>query len=83
TDGDKKIRQVADTMNYWPLSKLTLVGCAYSGESSPQSVAQSRATKVAEILSSRYGVRKERMRVQHKISDTPQSMVEIKMISRE
>lgn len=81
--GEKKIRQVADTMNYWPLAKLTLVGYSHSGEPNAQSVAQNRANIVASVLSDRYGVNRDRMQIQSKVDGIPQSMVEIKMVSRD
>lgn len=82
SDGDKKIRQVADTMNYWPLAKLTLVGYAYSKEPKAESVALERANIVANVLTDNYGVSRGRMQIRSKVTNVRQSMVEIKMASR-
>ncbi len=82
SDGEKQIRQVADTMNYWPLAKLTLVGYAYSKEPKAESVARERASIVANMLTKNYGVNRGRMQIQSKVTDVRQSIVEIKMTSR-
>ena len=75
--------QVADTMNYYPLARLKLIGYAYSGEPNSEAVAQNRADFVVSQLSTKYGISKSRMDVSSRIAEVPKSIVEIKMLGNE
>lgn len=82
-NSEKKLSQVADTMNYYPKAKVKLVGYAYSGEDNSQAMAEKRANYVANRLSAKYKIEKERIEVATQIADTPKSIVEIMMVGKE
>ncbi|MCK4936067.1 MAG: hypothetical protein KAR84_04375 [Elusimicrobiales bacterium] len=76
----KKLLQVADTMNYYPMARIELIGYAYSGEPNSEAMAQSRANFVVSQLSGKYGIKKSRIDVTTRIVEVPKSIVEIKML---
>ncbi|OGS29919.1 MAG: hypothetical protein A2218_12215 [Elusimicrobia bacterium RIFOXYA2_FULL_53_38] len=82
-NSEKKLTQVAETMNYYPMAKIKLIGYAYSGEANSETMAQNRVNYVATRLNSKYAIEKDRMDVSTQISDTPKSIVEIKMLGKE
>lgn len=82
-NSEKKLSQVADTMNYYPMAKVKLIGYAYSGESNSQAMAEKRVNYVANRLSTKYKIEKARIDVTTQIADTPKSIVEIKMVGKE
>lgn len=83
SNSEKRLMQVADTMNYYPLARLRLTGYAYSGEPNSEAVAQNRADFVLSQLSIKYGISKSRMDVSSRIAEVPKSIVEIKMLGNE
>ncbi|MBU2530369.1 MAG: hypothetical protein KKD35_04955 [Elusimicrobia bacterium] len=76
----KKLLQVADTMNYYPMARIELIGYAYSGEPNSEAMAQSRANFVVSQLSGKYGIKKSRIDATTRIVEVPKSIVEIKML---
>ncbi len=76
----KKLLQVADTMNYYPMARIELIGYAYSGEPNSEAMAQSRANFVVSQLSGKYGIKKSRIDATTSIVEVPKSIVEIKML---
>ncbi len=83
-NSEKKLAQVADTMNYYPMAQVKLIGYAYSGEANPQAMAQDRVDYVATRLSGKYNIGSDRMESSTQISKSPKSMiVEIKMQGKE
>jgi len=82
-NSEKKLAQVAETMNYYPMAKIKLIGYAYSGEANSETMAQNRVNYVATRLTSKYSIEKDRMDISTQISDAPKSIVEIKMLGKE
>lgn len=82
-NSEKKLAQVAETMGYYPMAKVRLIGYAYSGEANSETMARSRVDYVSTRLAGKYRIEEDRMDVSTQISDTPKSIVEIKMLGRE
>ncbi len=82
-NSEKKLAQVAETMGYYPMAKIKLIGYAYSGEANSETMAQNRVNYVSMRLSSKYKIEKDRMDISTQISDAPKSIVEIKMLGKE
>jgi outer membrane protein OmpA-like peptidoglycan-associated protein len=83
-NSEKKLAQVAETMNYYPMAQVKLIGYAYSGEANPQTMAQSRVDYVATRLSGKYNIGSDRMESSAQISESPKGMVvEIKMLGKQ
>jgi len=82
-NSEKKLAQVAETMNYYPMAKIRLIGYAYSGEANSEAMAQNRVNYVAARFTKKYMIGKDRMDISTQISDTPKSIVEIKMLGKE
>jgi outer membrane protein OmpA-like peptidoglycan-associated protein len=80
---EKRLAQVAETLNYYPMAQVKLIGYAYSGEANPESMAQNRVDSVATRLNGKYNIGTDRMDTSTQISDAPKSMVEIKMLGKE
>ena len=82
-NSEKKLDQVAETMGYYPMAKIKLIGYAYSGETNSEIMAQNRVNYVFTRLAGKYKVEQERMDIYTQISDTPKSIVEITMMGKE
>ncbi len=82
-NSEKKLAQVAETLGYYPMASISLIGYAYSGEANADAMAENRVNYVASRLSDKYKVSKSRMDIQSKVSETPKSIVEIKMSGKE
>ncbi|MBI4802695.1 MAG: hypothetical protein HY796_09260 [Elusimicrobia bacterium] len=82
-NSEKKLSQVAETMNYYPMAKVKLTGYAYSGEANSQTMAENRVNYVANRLAVKYKIEKERIDTATQIVDSPKSIVEIKMVGKE
>jgi len=82
-NSEKKLAQVAETMNYYPMAKIRLIGYAYSGEANSEAMAQNRVNYVVARFTKKYMIGKDRMDISTQISDTPKSIVEIKMLGKE
>ncbi|MBU2573402.1 MAG: hypothetical protein KKH28_04925 [Elusimicrobia bacterium] len=83
SNSEKKLSQVAETMNYYPMAKVKLIGYAYSGEANSQTMAENRVNYVANTLAAKYKIEKERIDITTQIAASPKSIVEIKMIGKE
>jgi outer membrane protein OmpA-like peptidoglycan-associated protein len=75
----KRLAQVAETMGYYPMAKIRLIGYAYSGEANAEAVAETRVNKIASILSQKYSIDQSRMELSSKVSEATKPMVEIKL----
>ena len=82
-NSEKKLAQVAETMGYYPIAKVKLIGYAYSGEPNSEAMAQNRVNYVSTRLAGKYKIEKDRMDISTQLSDTPKSIVEIKMLGKE
>jgi hypothetical protein len=61
------------------MANIVLTGYAYSGEANAETMAESRANYVATRLSEKYRIDRARMEVDSAVSETPKSIVEIKL----
>jgi outer membrane protein OmpA-like peptidoglycan-associated protein len=82
-NSEKKLAQVAETLGYYPMANISLTGYAYSGEANADAMAENRVNYVAARLADKYKIDRTRMDVQSKVSETPKSIVEIKMSGKE
>lgn len=76
---EKRLAQVAETMGYYPMANIKLIGYAYSGEPNAEAVAESRVNLVAARLSEKYKIDRSRMDLQSKVTEATKRAVEIKM----
>jgi len=82
-NSEKRLAQVAETLGYYPMANIALTGYAYSGEANAETMAESRANHVAMRLSEKYKIDRARMEVGSSVSETPKSIVEIKLTGKE
>ncbi|MDD5207977.1 MAG: hypothetical protein PHV36_01185 [Elusimicrobiales bacterium] len=80
---EKRLAQVAETMGYYPMANIQLIGYAYSGEPNAEAVAESRVNLVATRLSEKYKIDRSRMDLQSKVTEATKRAVEIKMTGKE
>ena len=80
---EKRLAQVAETMGYYPMANIRLIGYAYSGEPNADAVAENRVNLVAARLTEKYKIDRSRMDLQSKVTEATKSVVEIKMTGKE
>ena len=80
---EKRLAQVAETMGYYPMANIQLIGYAYSGEPNADAVAENRVNLVAARLTEKYKIDRSRMDLQSKVTEATKSVVEIKMTGKE
>jgi len=80
---EKRLAQVAETMGYYPMANIKLIGYAYSGEPNADTVAETRVNLVATRLTEKYKIIRTRMDLQTKVTEATTSVVEIKMTGNE
>ncbi|OIO01119.1 MAG: hypothetical protein AUJ51_08815 [Elusimicrobia bacterium CG1_02_56_21] len=83
TGSEKRLKQVAETMGYYPMANIQLIGYAYSGEPNADALAENRVNLVATRLSEKYRIDRSRMDLQSKVTEATKSVVEIKMTGKE
>ncbi|MDE2291700.1 MAG: OmpA family protein, partial [Elusimicrobia bacterium] len=79
-EGEGILARVADTMHYYPLDNINLVGYAYNAEPDAASLAQQRAELVSKLLVERHGMKAERIRTDTKVVDFEAFKVEIYIV---
>ena len=82
-NSEKKLAQVAQPLGYYPMANIQLTGYAYTGEANAEAMAENRVNYVAARLAEKYKIDKTRMEVNFNVSETPKSIVEIKMSGKE
>ena len=82
-EAEKTLAQVAETIAYYPLENLDLVGYAHNGEQDAASLAQKRAQMVAGLLINKYKVDPKKIQVHSSVSDTPTYKVEVRFVGGE
>ena len=80
---EKRLAQVAETMGYYPMADIQLIGYAYSGEPNADAVAENRVNLVAARLTEKYKIDRSRMDLQSRVTEATKSVVEIKMTGKE
>lgn len=83
TGSEKRLAQVAETMGYYPMANIQLIGYAYSGEPNADAVAENRVNTVAARLESKYKIDRERMEMSSKVTEATKAVVEIKLAGKE
>ncbi|MDO8805517.1 MAG: hypothetical protein Q7R35_13935 [Elusimicrobiota bacterium] len=83
TGSEKRLAQVAETMGYYPIANIQLIGYAYSGEPNADALAENRVNLVAARLAEKYKIDRSRMDLQSKVTEATKSVVEIKMTGKE
>lgn len=79
-EGESILARVADTMHYYPLDNINLVGYAYSGEQDAAKLAGRRAEYVSKLLVDRHAMKAERIRTDTKVVEEEAFKVEIYIV---
>ncbi|MBI3297465.1 MAG: OmpA family protein [Elusimicrobia bacterium] len=79
-EGEGILARVADTMHYYPLDNINLVGYAYTGEPDSGKLAARRAEFVSKLLVERHGMKADRIRVKTEVSGSESFKVEIYIV---
>lgn len=79
-EGEGILARVADTMHYYPLDNINLVGYAYSGEPDAEKLAAKRAEFVSKRLVDSHGMKADRIRLDTKVASTESFKVEIYIV---
>ncbi|TBR22318.1 hypothetical protein EPO15_08325 [bacterium] len=79
-EGESILARVADTMHYYPLDNINLVGYAYSGEPEAAKLAGKRAEYVSKLLVDRHAMKSERIRTDTKVTEEEAFKVEIYIV---
>lgn len=82
-NGGTTVRQIADSLSVYPMSKVVLTGLAGASEPDAQVMARSRAQAVADQLTSKYGVDSANVSVKTRVSSESRALVEVRMVSGE
>jgi len=80
-DGESVLGTVADTMHYYPLDNVNLLGYAYTGETNPQQLASQRLELVTKLLVERHGMKRERIKSEAQVVDQELYKVSIYILS--
>lgn len=76
-EGERRLATVAETVAYYPLERLKLVGYAHSLEPDPAALAERRAKLVAGLLINKYQVEPKKIEFTSKVADEQLHRVEI------
>ncbi len=79
-EGEGILARVADTMHYYPLDNINLVGYAYNAEPEAAKLAGKRAELVSKLLVERHGMKADRIRTDTKVVDIEAVKVEIYIV---
>lgn len=82
-DGENLLGTVADTMHYYPLANINLLGYAYTGETNAQQLASQRVELVTKLLVERHGMKRERIKSQVQVADQELYKVSIYILPSE
>jgi len=80
-DGENILTRVAETMHYYPLDNINLVGYAYEGEGDAVKLSERRADLVSRLLVERHGMKPSRIKVKAKVVDYEATKVEIYIVA--
>ncbi|MBI3553312.1 MAG: OmpA family protein [Elusimicrobia bacterium] len=82
-DAEKKLAQVHETLVYYPMENLKIVGYAQSSETDAAGLADRRAQMVASLLINKYQVEPKKIQVTSTVVATPTHKVEIDFVKNE
>lgn len=80
-EGGRRLSQVAETMTYYPLENLNLVGYAGAAETDPEALAEDRAKLVSSLLVNKHNVDSRRIQLQSKVVEMERHEVEIYIVA--
>ncbi|MDD4004393.1 MAG: hypothetical protein PHW69_04225 [Elusimicrobiaceae bacterium] len=81
SNGGATVRQVSESMTAYPMSQIILTGTAGDKEPDAQNMAHARAQKVAEMLTSKYGVDLGKVTIKTRVSAESRAIVEVRMVT--
>lgn len=79
-EGERLLARVGDTMHYYPLDEVHVVGYADDDEPGARALAEARAAAVATRLIERYGLKAERVHKDTKVVDYEAPRAEIYIV---
>ncbi|MBI5596919.1 MAG: OmpA family protein [Elusimicrobia bacterium] len=79
-EGEAILARVNDTMHYYPLDNINLVGYAYNAEPDAAKLAAQRAERVSSLLVERHGMKAERIKTSTMVVDFEAFKVEIYIV---
>jgi outer membrane protein OmpA-like peptidoglycan-associated protein len=82
-DGESILGRVADTMRYYPLDNIKVIGYAYSGETGAEKLAQQRAELVEKVLVDQHGLKRDRIKTSSKVGGREVFKVDIYILPGE
>ena len=82
-EAERKLEQVAETMVYYPMENLKIVGYAESSETDATGLAERRAQMVASLLINKYQIEPKKIQVTSTVVETPTHKVEIDFVKNE
>lgn len=77
TTSESRLGRAAETMGYYPMSKLELKGYAYTGEPNADALAELRVNKVADLLVKKYSIDRTRMQLHTEVGESEKPKVSI------
>ena len=82
-EGEKVLAKVAETVAYYPLEHLKLVGFAQSAEPGGAALAERRAQLVAGLLINKYQVEPKKIQVKSSVAETTSYKVEVYFVGND
>jgi outer membrane protein OmpA-like peptidoglycan-associated protein len=82
-EAERQLEQVAQTMVYYPMENLKIVGYAESAETDSAGLAERRAQMVASLLINKYQIEPKKIQVTSTVVETPTHKVEIDFVKNE
>lgn len=79
-EGEAILARVNDTMHYYPLDNINLVGYAYNAEPDAAKLAAQRAERVSTLLVERHGMKADRIKTSTMVVDFEAFKVEIYIV---
>lgn len=76
--GEKTLARVAETLSYYPLENLDIVGHAHRSEPDAETLAQKRAQVAAGMLINKHKVDPKKIQVHSSVSENPSYKVDIR-----
>lgn len=82
-EAEKRLAQVAETVVYYPLEHLKIVGYAHPSESQASSLAERRAQMVAGLLINKYQLEPKKIQVESAVAQAQGHRVQIHFVKNE
>lgn len=82
-DAERQLAQIAETMVYYPMETLKVVGYAQPGEQDSAGLADRRAKMVAGLLINKYQIDPKKIQTSSEVSDLPGAKVSATFVKSE